>query len=133
MKHIPDTIDVRNFIGEKFDCVECDGNAQDPRMRENLKRKGQMNHPEALKETESSNRGVEIQAGRESRAERKAESFDRIHDGSLTPCTRSGRRPKAGDYRAPAARSCSFIPAQLWRVDSSGVPAPRQWVSRLTA
>ena len=36
------------------------------------------------------------------------------------------------DYSVPARRNNSFIPAMLWRVDSSGVPAPRQCVSRLT-
>src|SRR5712664_691433 len=34
---------------------------------------------------------------------------------------------------APASCNSFFIPAQLCRVDSSGVPPPRQWVSRLTA
>src|SRR5215813_3996886 len=37
------------------------------------------------------------------------------------------------DYRAAAFPNCSFIPAQLCSVDASGVPAPRQCVSRLTA
>jgi len=34
---------------------------------------------------------------------------------------------------APAFSSAAFMPAQLMRVEASGVPAPRQWVSRLTA
>src|SRR5690242_4480635 len=34
---------------------------------------------------------------------------------------------------APTCLSSCFIPAQLCRVDSSGVPPPRQCVSRLTA
>jgi hypothetical protein len=37
------------------------------------------------------------------------------------------------NYIAPASCSAFFMPAQLCRVDSSAVPAPRQCVSRLTA
>src|SRR5580693_3467110 len=36
-------------------------------------------------------------------------------------------------HSAPTFCNSSFIPAQLCLVDSSGVAAPRQWVSRLTA
>ena len=36
-------------------------------------------------------------------------------------------------YNASACCRSFFIPAQLWRDDSSGDPAPRQCVSRLTA
>src|SRR5207237_10110762 len=44
--------------------------------------------------------------------------------------------PSAADAHAVCAPSCCsscFTPAQLCRGDSSGVPAPRQCVSRLTA
>src|SRR5579864_3253976 len=36
-------------------------------------------------------------------------------------------------YSAPAFCNSSFIPAQLWRLEASGVQAPRQCVSKLTA
>lgn len=36
-------------------------------------------------------------------------------------------------YQVPESTSAFFIPAKLWRLLSSGVPAPRQCVSRLTA
>lgn len=36
-------------------------------------------------------------------------------------------------YSVPAAIRHFFIPAQLTRLDASGVPPPRQWVSRETA
>jgi hypothetical protein len=94
MNHVPNAIDIRNLIGEKFNQVQRDGNPKNPGMRQHLQLPRQMNHAEALKETKRSNRSVKIQAGRESSAKRQAESFDRIHDGSLAPSARIGRRPK---------------------------------------
>src|ERR1700730_6553873 len=46
---------------------------------------------------------------------------------------RGAGQTKPSRFQKLPARSCSFIPAQLCRLDSSIVPAPRQWVSRLTA
>jgi hypothetical protein len=51
----------------------------------------QLNHAEALQQSQSGDRGVKVQAGRESSAKRQAESFDRIHGGSLAPSVMSGR------------------------------------------
>src|SRR5439155_12541674 len=52
-------------------------------------------------------------------------------------CLRSNRYIMLSAIRlnhiAPASCRAFFMPAQLCLVDSSGVPAPRQWVSRLTA
>src|ERR1700736_559405 len=50
-----------------------------------------MNHAEALQKAKSRDRRVKIQAGGESSAKREAESFDRIHDRSLTPRAGSGQ------------------------------------------
>jgi hypothetical protein len=94
MNHIPNAIDIRNFVREKFDQVQRNGNTENPRMRQHLQLPRQMNHAKSLKQAESGDGRVKIQAGRESSTKRQAKSFDRIHDGSLAPSARIGRRPK---------------------------------------
>jgi hypothetical protein len=108
MNHVPNAIDIRNFIGEKFNQVQRDGNAENPGMRQHLQLPRQMNHAEALKQTKRSNRSVKIQAGRESRAKRQAKSFDRIHDGSLAPSARIGRRPKGRHLHSTSGMEILF-------------------------
>ena len=99
MNHVPNAIDIRNFIGEKFNQVQRDGNPENPRMRQHLQLPRQMNHAEALKQTKRGNRSVKIQAGRESSAKRQAKSFDRIHGSSLAPSTRQVSCTGAGSLR----------------------------------
>jgi len=49
-------------------------------MREHLQRRRQMDDVVTLKEAESRNRGIEIEAGRKSCAERQTKCLQRIHN-----------------------------------------------------
>src|SRR5580658_4333984 len=65
------------------------------------------------------------------RTRRKPEDYPNDRDQTFP---RNGLSPfPLAIHSAPAFCNSSFIPAQLCRVDSSAVVAPRQWVSRLTA
>ena len=88
MDRIPNTIDIRNFVGEKFDHIQTNRNAQNPRVREHLQRRRQVNDAEAFEQTKSRNGRVKIQPRGKSRAKRQAKSFDRIHTSILRESTR---------------------------------------------
>jgi hypothetical protein len=79
MEKIPDGVEVRNFVGEKFEDVECDGEAEDNGMRENVKFFGEMNDVEAFEKAESGDGSVEIEAGGETGAEGEGDGLERIH------------------------------------------------------
>jgi len=78
---VPDRVEVRNFVREKFDEIKGYRDAQHPGMRKNLQSGRQMEHAEALEKTQRRDCGVKIEAGRKSGAEREAERFDGIHAG----------------------------------------------------
>ena len=80
MDGVPNGIDVGNFVGEEFDGIERDCDAENPRMREHLHGTRQMDNAKALQKAESRDRGVEIQTGRESGAEREAEGLQWVHN-----------------------------------------------------
>jgi len=126
MNHVPNAVNIRNFVRKKFDQVQRNGNAEHPRMRQHLQLPRQMNHAKSLKETKRSNRSVKIQAGRESRAKRQAESFDRIHDRSLAPSARIGRRPKGRHLHSTSGMEILFHagPALARRFFRRARPAP---------
>ena len=84
MNSVPNGIDVRNFVSEKFNCIQGEGDSEDPRMREDLQRGGQMDDVLALKKTESRDRGVEIEAGRKAGTERQTEGLQRVHNSMVT-------------------------------------------------
>ena len=48
MDGIPNGVEVRYFIGEKFNDVKSGGDSQHPRMGERLQRRGKVNDAEAL-------------------------------------------------------------------------------------
>ena len=78
---VPYRIEVRNFVRKKLQQIKTDGDSENPGMGEALQARRQVEDAEALEKAESRDGGVEIEAGRESGAEREAESFDRIHSG----------------------------------------------------
>ena len=77
---VPDGIEKRNFVGEKLNDVQRDGDAEDDRMGYDGKGRRQMNHAEALQQTESGDGGVEVQAGGEACAKSQAERLQRVHN-----------------------------------------------------
>ena len=79
MDGLPDGINVGNFIGKEFHEVENASDGEDERVCENLKLLGKMDDAEALKETESGDCSVNVQAGGEAGSEDQAESFERVH------------------------------------------------------
>lgn len=79
VQDVPDVIEVRNLVSEKFEKVQTDGETDDDRMREDLERLGQMDDAEALEEPEGAHGGIEVEAGGKSRAESHGEDLNRIH------------------------------------------------------
>ncbi len=79
VEKIPDRVEVRNFVGEKFKDVESDGEAENDGVGEDVEFVGEMNHVEAFEETESGDGGVKIEAGREAGAEGEGDGLERIH------------------------------------------------------
>ena len=77
---IPDSVEVGNLVGEKFDEVESDGSAENDGMSDNGKRRRQMNDTEALQKAERGDGGVEIEAGRKSGAQSEAERLQGVHN-----------------------------------------------------
>src|SRR5262250_1235283 len=80
VKGIPSGVDVGDFVCKKFHDIKNDGDAEHPGMREDLKRSGQVNHTETLEKAQRCDGGIEIEARRESRAQSKAKSLDRVHN-----------------------------------------------------
>ncbi len=76
---VPDRVNVRNLVRKKFQKIQRDGDSQDPGMGESLQSRRETEHSEALEQAECRDRGVEIEAGRESSAQSEAERFERIH------------------------------------------------------
>src|SRR5882724_1711485 len=87
VEKIPDGVEVRNFVGEKFEDVESDGEAENDRMGEDVKFFGEMNNVEAFEKTESGDGGVEIEAGRETGSEGEGDGLERIHGGLIFSLT----------------------------------------------
>ena len=79
MNGVPGHIDVRNFVSEKFNRVESDGNPKNPRMRKNFQRRRKMNDAESLEQAKRGDGGVQVEARGKSGAKRKAKSLQRVH------------------------------------------------------
>ena len=76
---LPNGIDERDFVGEKFHQIKNSGDGQDERVRKDLKLFGEMDDAKPLEKSESGNGGVDVEAGGEAGAEDEAESFERVH------------------------------------------------------
>ena len=87
VEKIPDCVEVRNFVGEKFEDVESDGKAENDRMREDVEFFGEMNDMEAFEKTESGDGGVKIESGREGGTEGEGDGLERIHGGLIFSLT----------------------------------------------
>ena len=72
MNKIPNRVDIRNLVREKFDEIQNYRYPYDPGMREGPQRRGQMDDSNPLEKPERRHRCVEIQPGGKSGAERKA-------------------------------------------------------------
>ena len=72
MNKIPNRVDIRNLVREKFDEIQHYRNPYDPGMRERLERCRKMDYFKALEKPERRHRRIEIQTGGKSGAERKA-------------------------------------------------------------
>src|ERR1700723_4011475 len=90
VNRVPNRIDERNFVREKFDDVERDRNPENPRMRQYLQLFRQANHAEALQQPKRRNRSVEVQPRREPSPKRQSQRLDRIHTAILLPLERVG-------------------------------------------
>src|SRR5882724_6583784 len=69
VEKIPDGVEVRNFVGEKFENVESNGKAENDGMREDVEFFGEVNNMEAFEKPESGDGGVKIETGRETGSE----------------------------------------------------------------
>ena len=76
---VPDGVEVRNFVGKKFNQIESAGDSENPRVGKNLQGRRKLQNAVPLEKTERGHSCVEIQAGGKSGAEGEAERFDRIH------------------------------------------------------
>ena len=87
VEKIPDRVEVRNFVGEKFEDVESDGKAENDGMREDVEFFGEVNDVEAFEKTEGGDGGVEIETGRETGTEGEGDGLERIHGGLIFSLT----------------------------------------------
>jgi len=87
VEKVPDRVEVRNFVGEKFENVESDGKAENDGMLEDVEFFGEMDDIEAFEKTESGDGGVEIEAGRETGTEGEGDGLERIHGGLIFSLT----------------------------------------------
>ena len=76
---VPNSVKIRNLVGEEFQEIERDGDSENPWMSQSLQSRRETEHAETLKQAERRDGGVEIQTGRKSGSQREAERFDRIH------------------------------------------------------
>jgi len=72
---VPDGVEKRNFVGEKFEDVERDGDAENDGMSHHCQCRRQVNHAKALQEAESSDGGVKVEAGGKACAQCETESL----------------------------------------------------------
>lgn len=79
MDRLPHRIDERNFVGQKLHDVQDPGNAEHQRVAENLEMLGQLDHAEALKQTQGRDGGVEVQARRKPGSQDETDGFEGIH------------------------------------------------------
>ena len=72
VKKIPDSVEERHFVCEKFENVKTDGEAENDGMREDVQFFRQMDDVKALEQAKGGDGGVEIESGGKSGAECKA-------------------------------------------------------------
>ena len=87
VEKVPDRVEVRNFVGEKFEDVESDGKAENDGMREDVEFFREMDDMEAFEKAESGDGGVKIEAGREAGTEGEGDGLERIHGGLIFSLT----------------------------------------------
>ena len=87
VEKIPYGVEVRNFVGEKFEDVESDGKAENDRMREDVEFFGEVNDMEAFEKTEGGDGGVKIEAGREAGTEGEGDGLEGVHGGLIFSLT----------------------------------------------
>ena len=79
---VPDCVDPRNFVREKFEEIENASKNDDERVAEHLERlisRGQRDPVEMNGEATRKNRQVKINAGESSESERYAEEIQAVH------------------------------------------------------
>ena len=92
---VPDRIDPRNFVGEKFEEIENAGDGDDPGIAEDFERLVLWRQRDPVKmngEPGDKNGQVKIDAGERSETERDGEQIELFHGGNIR---RSVRRLKS--------------------------------------
>ncbi len=79
VNRVPDTVDVRNLVGDELDDEQHEGESHDDGVREHFELCRQVDDTEALEQSCGGDRGVEIESRSEGRAEREAEGLERGH------------------------------------------------------
>ncbi len=87
VEKIPDRVEVRNFVGEKFKDVESDGEAENDGVREDVEFFGEVDNMEPFEKAESGDGGVKIETGRETGTEGEGDGLERIHGGLIFSLT----------------------------------------------
>ena len=79
VNRVPNGVEIRNFVGEKFDDVERDSNAEDDRVSHDFKRRRKVNHAESLQDAESGYGCVKIETRGKTGSQSEAERLERVH------------------------------------------------------
>ncbi len=79
VQKIPDCVEIRNLVGEKFEDVKSDGETENDGVRKYLKLFGKMNDVESFEKAECGDGGVEIEAGRKTGPEGETDGLERTH------------------------------------------------------
>src|SRR6266404_5585210 len=79
---VPDRIEVRYLVREKFNQIKSDGNSKDPWVGKNLQGQRKLQHAVTLEQAKGGDGGVEIQSGGKPGAKPEAKRSDEIHAGS---------------------------------------------------
>ena len=62
VNRVPNGVEIRNFVGEKFDDVERDSNAKHDRVPDDFKCRRKVNQAESLQDAERCYRCVKVEA-----------------------------------------------------------------------
>ena len=82
MDNIPNTVDVRDLVGEKFNRVKKGRDADDPPVVEHIQTTGKLCETEFLQQTENRDRSVQIYPRGPGRTERQGQSRKPFHRNS---------------------------------------------------
>ena len=79
MNEVPHSVEVWNLIGQEFENVQTDGEAENDRIREDVEFFRKMDHVEAFEKAQRGNGSVEVESGGKTGPESERDDLERVH------------------------------------------------------